>query len=143
MISQATKGLCRSGFTLVEVLLTVAIIGVMASIAISKFSNAADDSREVIVRQQQAALQTAVNNWVAGSATLSVSELRSLYNNEADSLARLNLVKIYLDDLTYEHFIEYTDSSNQLETQALSRLGKHLTLPTWADGSYPKVELLP
>ena len=53
------------GFSLVELLLVLGIISIMASIVINSFSNAAQDSRNVIARQQQATLQSAVNNWVA------------------------------------------------------------------------------
>ena len=53
------------GFSLVELLLVLGIISIMASIVINSFSNAAQDSRNVLAKQQQATLQSAVNNWVA------------------------------------------------------------------------------
>ncbi|MDG2122993.1 MAG: prepilin-type N-terminal cleavage/methylation domain-containing protein, partial [Verrucomicrobiales bacterium] len=87
-----------NGFTLVEALITVAIIGVMAAAVISAFSNAAADSRRVIGRQQQAVVQASVTNWVSsqlgGAST--VAQVRSLYNNTGTtpktSLERLVLV---------------------------------------------------
>lgn len=53
------------GFSLVELLLVLGIISIMASIVINSFSNAAQDSRNVLAKQQQATLQSAINNWVA------------------------------------------------------------------------------
>ena len=52
------------GFSLVELLLVLGIISIMASIVINSFSNAAQDSRNVLAKQQQAPWQSAVNNWV-------------------------------------------------------------------------------
>ena len=52
----------RNAFTLIEMLIVVAIISILAAMAISSFSNAAQDSREVLVRQQLATVQEAVNN---------------------------------------------------------------------------------
>ena len=54
------------GFSLVEMLLVLGIISIMAAIVINSFSNASQDSRNVVARQQQATLQSAINNWVAG-----------------------------------------------------------------------------
>ena len=56
----------NAGFSLVELLLVLGIVSIMAAIVINSFSNAAQDSRNVVARQQQATLQSAVNNWVAG-----------------------------------------------------------------------------
>ena len=56
----------NTGFSLVELLLVLGIVSIMAAIVINSFSNAAQDSRNVVARQQQATLQSAVNNWVAG-----------------------------------------------------------------------------
>ncbi|MCH2059983.1 MAG: type II secretion system GspH family protein [Verrucomicrobiales bacterium] len=53
-------------FSLVELLLVLAIISIMAALVINSFSNAAQDSRNVMARQQQATLQSAINNWISG-----------------------------------------------------------------------------
>jgi prepilin-type N-terminal cleavage/methylation domain-containing protein len=53
-------------FTLVEMLLVIAVISILASMVISSFSDAAQTSREVVVRQQLAVCQSALNNWVDG-----------------------------------------------------------------------------
>jgi prepilin-type N-terminal cleavage/methylation domain-containing protein len=53
-------------FSLVELLLVLAIISIMAALVINSFSNAAQDSRNVMARQQQATIQSAINNWISG-----------------------------------------------------------------------------
>lgn len=139
------------GFTLIEALITVAIIGVMAAAVISAFSNAAADSRRVIGRQQQAVVQASVTNWVSsrlgGSST--VAQVRNLYNNTGTdpktSLERLVLVGGYLDEATYA---DLTDSGNggtasQIKSDVLAQSSQYLELPAWVNGSYPKVNLKP
>ena len=54
------------GFSLVEVLVVIAIISILATLVINSFSNAAHDSREIMARQQQAVVQNAVSNWGGG-----------------------------------------------------------------------------
>ena len=65
-INDSINNIRENGFSLVELLLVLGIISIMASIVISSFTNAAQDSRNVLARQQQATLQSALNNWVAG-----------------------------------------------------------------------------
>jgi prepilin-type N-terminal cleavage/methylation domain-containing protein len=123
----------QHGFSLIEVLLVLAIISVMAAMVINAFSNATQDSRNVVARQQQAALQSAISNWATaqigrkltidpdGAGALpaktyefSVGLTRSLYNytdwykSTPTALRtahdRLALVGGYLDDDTIAHF---------------------------------------
>jgi len=132
-----------AGFTMVEMLIVIAVIAVMASMVVSAFSNAAQDTRRVIARQQQAAIQSAVNSWVAAnsSGNQSLGDARTAYNAAANSGARLALVGTYLDDVTLAHFTEYTTDSAKISSEALKKSGQHVELPAWAQGSYPKVDL--
>lgn len=134
------------GFTLVEMLLTIAVMSIMAALVISSFSNAAQDSRRVVARQQQAALQEAVNNWVSGQliAGGSLNSVKTTYNTAANGKARLGLVASYLDDGTFAHFNSETSSAvpNKILSEALKKVGDHIEMPSWADGSYPKVNLV-
>ena len=158
----------ESGFSLVEVLVVIAIISILATLVISSFSNAAHDSREILARQQQAVVQNAVSNWVAGqigsywdhdsNATTppvqqTVGTVRARYKtdpatgSDRTGLSRLALVSSYLDDATYAHILENTTDAagNQLKTGAMTKVTpqRYMLLPDWANGSYPKVELLP
>jgi len=176
------------GFSLIEVLLVLAIISIMAALVINAFSNAAQDSRNVISRQQQAALQSAINNWASaqigrkitvddgtGTGTLvdldgdsvpdvfemTVSRVRDKYNFSTwwtavpsgahDAVQRLGLVVDYLDEDTYQHFVDNSPAgdTSKLMTNAMKKTSQYLQLPVWANPSagntnpYPKVDLYP
>jgi len=131
-------------FSLVELLIVLAVIGILASIVISNMSNAALDSRRIMARQQQVVLQSAINNWVAQSCTTSsLSAVRTAYNNGSNALARLALAQAYLDPDTYSHFTSNTSDGTKLQSDAMKRAGKWIELPNWAADSYPQVDLKP
>jgi prepilin-type N-terminal cleavage/methylation domain-containing protein len=140
----------RQAFTLVEILLVVALISILGSMAVSNFSNASQDTRRVVARQQQGGLQNAVNSWVAKqiSGNQTVSQARTFYNvdpgsgDTRSSEDRLDLVQHYLDDTTYTHFKGYTTDPTKVSTSAMAKLSYHLQLPDWQNGSYPKVDLI-
>ncbi len=132
----------RRGFTMVEMLIVIAVIGIMSALVISAFSNAAQDTRRVVARQQQAAVQNAVNAWVnSQSDQTGMSGAMALYNAAGNSRARLELVRIYLDDSSLAHFLSNTTDATQVKSAALKKTGQYLSLDTWAATSYPKVEL--
>ena len=144
-----------SGFTFVEALMTIAIIGIMAAILVSSFSNAGTDSARILARQQQAAVQAAVISWVSGEgnrvdvidATAGRGRMRTLsqiqtdYNSRVTSLARLNLVADYLDANTSNYLLTSTTNSARILSDALKTSKQYLALPDWTDGSYPQVTL--
>jgi prepilin-type N-terminal cleavage/methylation domain-containing protein len=132
----------RRAFTLVEMLIVIAVIGIMSALVISAFSNAAQDTRRVVARQQQAAVQNAVNAWVNSiSQQQGLAQTRNLYNLAGTSKGRLQLVKAYLDDATLSHFLTNTTNNNEVKSTALSKTTQYLLLDTWNANSYPKVEL--
>ena len=141
--SKAHRPRNRSGFTLVEMLIVISVIAIMASLVISAFSNAAQDTRRVVARQQQAAVQSAVNAWITAqsSGTGSLAAAKTAYNNAGTSLARLNLVAGYLEDGTIAHFRTNTTNTDTVLSEALKKTNQHLELPAWSAASYPKVEL--
>lgn len=144
-----------NGFTFVEALMTIAILGVMAAILISAFSSVSTDASRMIARQQQAAVQNAVNAWVNGdsnrvnvintttgsSKLRTVEEIRTDYNSRVTSLARLNLIAAYLDDTSKNHLFEYTTNSGKIKSDALNATKQYISLPDWVSTSYPTVLL--
>lgn len=143
------------GFTFIEALMTIAILGIMAAVLVSAFSSAATDASRMIARQQQAAIQAAVNAWVngdnnrvnvinatTGTAKLrTVEEIRTDYNSRLTSLARLNLVAAYMDATTVSHLTSYTTNSGKIKSEALSATKQYISMPDWAANSYPQVLL--
>jgi prepilin-type N-terminal cleavage/methylation domain-containing protein len=131
-------------FTLVELLIVIAIIAIMASIVISAFSNAAADSRLVLARQQQAVVQEALNSWLAyrSAAPRSLSSARAEYNAAANGLARLALIQNYLDAATYTHLTANTSDADQVRSDAMIKVGQYLQITDWPSDSYPKVNLI-
>lgn len=137
-----TRG-CRA-FTLIEMLIVLAIVGVLAAILISQVANATFESRRIVARQQQVVLQTAVGSWIMQSTTTQpINAVRAAYNAASDSKARLALVGGYLDQDVYAHFMTQTSDVSRVQSDAMKRAGKWIELPPWASGSYPRVNLLP
>lgn len=153
------------GFTFVEAIFTLAIIGIMASLAISAISNGARDANRVVARQQQAAINEALVAWVMGQMRVrsgnvetaqvqSISNIRATYNVISTTLARFNLLVPnpsssdpgtragYLDKTTADHFLEYTTNTDRLNSAALEGAKQYISLPNWQDGDFPRAELV-
>ena len=164
---------CRAAFTLVEMLLVIAIISILAAMVISSFSDAAQTSREVVVRQQLAVWQSALNNWVNGKlgkadtaidatgAPVTLGTLRNYYTTTLNSktarwklLTGLNLNGTaagegYLDPMTSAHYLETASTGgppanmDKIKSDAMIQTGRWLELPDWVEGGTPTVILLP
>ena len=130
-------------FTLIEVIVVIAIIGIMTSLVITVYRNVAQDSRDVVSKQQQAALQAAINNWITSETVkLPMSAVRTNYNNASDSPARLALFKDYLDERTRDHLLGMSPAgTDKINSEALDKLNKYIQLSTWNAGSYPQVQM--
>lgn len=137
----------RRGFSLIELLVVIAIIGVLASLVVASFSNVTQDARNVIVLQQQAVLQEALNNWIsqesspAGSGSL--QSAKALYDGAATAGAKLALVAPYLDAATSGQFVAHASLANALNTDTMKKTQQYVTFSTWPSGGYPKVILGP
>lgn len=158
-----------SAFTFVEAIFTIAIIGIMSALALSAISNGARDANRIVARQQQAAVQEALNDYVMNQMRQNVTDtttgklvarLRSLnsirnsYNALTTTVARFNLLVPnptssdssvrtgYLDQTTADHFLDYTTGSDRIYSAALKGSFQYLSLPTWQDGGYPSVDLV-
>jgi len=137
--------LVTSGFTLVELLLVIAVIGVMSALVISSVVNAAQDSRLVIAKQQQVTLQEALNAWLtsASSGTNTIGTARTAYNTATAATAKLALLQPYLHSETYNHLTSRTTSSRVI-SEAMAGSGTYLEFMTWgtnATNSYPIIEM--
>jgi len=55
----------RSGFTLVEILIVVVILGILAAIVVPQFTNAANDARDANVATQVTTIESQLDLWAA------------------------------------------------------------------------------
>jgi prepilin-type N-terminal cleavage/methylation domain-containing protein len=131
----------RQGFTLIELLLVIAIIGILSALIITTVSNAAQDTRNVVARQQQITLQDALNAWVAAnsSGTNTLQNARTVYGNAGTATAKLALLTNYLHKETYSHLTNYS-SSSQIKSEAMTKAGVYLQFSSWGTTNYPIVE---
>ena len=51
-LTQTNTNLIRRGFTLIEILIVVVILGILAAVVVPQFTNAADDANDAAVRTQ-------------------------------------------------------------------------------------------
>jgi prepilin-type N-terminal cleavage/methylation domain-containing protein len=154
MTFSPTSRTCH-GFTFIEALMTIAILGIMAAVLVSAFSSAATDASRMVARQQQAAIQAAVNGWVNGDSNRvnvidattgtgklrTIEEIRDDYNSRVTSLARLNLVAGYLDSTTVTHLTSSTVNSSKIKSEALTATKQYISMPDWTATGYPQVLL--
>jgi prepilin-type N-terminal cleavage/methylation domain-containing protein len=141
------SGAACYGFSLIELLLVIAIIGVMSALVIASFSNATQDSRRVLVLQQQAVLQEALNSWIARESSIigtgSLASAKAAYDLTTTGLAKLALLDDYLDPSTAGQFVAHASVSNALNSDVMEKTGQYITFSTWPTGGYPKVDLNP
>ena len=155
MNTKLSKKNGQSGFSLIELLMVLTIISIMAALIINAFSNASQDSREVVARQQQAVLKGALDNtisqYMVGGKT--VAEARKFYmyaNSTGGTLRtqseRLDLVSDYLDEDTYNH-LSSRSSSTEIKSAAMEKTGQYIQFQDWPAATssnrntYPKVTL--
>jgi len=154
-----TKG--RNGFSFVEAIYTIAIIGIMSSLVVAAISNASRDAHRVMARQQQAAVNSALTAWVMAQTRVGstaqvrgLESVRTTYNALPTTSARFNLLVPnpsspdpnaragFLDQTTADHFLDYTTGTDRLKTAAMDNAKQYLSLPTWQSGDFPRVELV-
>jgi len=129
---------CRA-FTLIEMLLVVAVIGILTSLVIAAIFNSAADARLVIARQQQATVQEALNAWISGTT---ISSARSQYAAAGSVSDKLNLVKGYLDtNARWMTEISF-DGSGNIQSENMKSINVSMTFDAWSSSNYPVVKLL-
>lgn len=131
-----------SAFTLIELLIVIAIIGVMSSLVLAIVSNAAMDARRTVAFQQQVTLQDALNAWIAAqsSGTNSLATARSTYSTNTTAAQWLDMLSNdYLHDSTYQH-LKSNSTGTQIRSEAMIKAGMSLRFTTWTATNYPTVE---
>jgi prepilin-type N-terminal cleavage/methylation domain-containing protein len=124
-----TKFLSHSkGFTLVELIVALAIMALLVALSVPRFQQIQRDARIKTVEQQATAIQAAVNSWVGSiqnNATKNVSSISSSFGN-TDYLQNGFVwleIKEYLggtfvDKLRYSNGLIYSPEMEQLKDTA-------------------------
>lgn len=128
-------GFGQRGFSLVEVLLVIALIAILSFLIIPSISSIRAGAHESTARQQQAALQTALGNWIttASSQPGGLAGARTTYNSAANKLI---LLQNYLQPATYANL---QGSGDTVSSAALTASGASLQFSTWTVGESPSI----
>ena len=131
MNRERLRSRCRLAFSLLELLVSVAVIAIIATLAVQQMSGARDAAAYTIARQQQAQLQTALGNWITArsSAQGGLAAARSEYS--AYSGAKLQLLQGYLQPATYSAL---SGTGDRVASSALSNANAHLEFSSWIPG---------
>lgn len=121
-------------FSLVEILLVVAVIGILSGLAMTYVGGASDNSSQLVARQQQIQLQTALDAWIAAqsSGTAGLAGAKTAYSTNAASM--MTALGPYLRDTGI-----FSTSGGAVSSSALTKIGRTLYFSSWAEGGYPKV----
>jgi type II secretory pathway pseudopilin PulG len=153
----------RFGFSLVEAVLTIAIIGIMSALAVSAISNGSVDASRILARQQQAATQEALFAWVMSQSRVvdangaetaqlrGIASIQTYYNALPTAVSRFELIEGtsaknytdgFLDRSLALHIRENLIGTGPLRTQALRISKQYFILPNWEAGGHPSVQIV-
>ena len=126
-----------SGFSLVEILIVVAVIGILLVMAISYVLGTAQYAKQVTARQQQAELQTALGNWIVARSSEpgGLAAARTAYSGAGG--AKLQLLQAYLQEATYASLKGIGDT---VTSPALDGVNAYLQFSSWNSGQQPNVQ---
>jgi prepilin-type N-terminal cleavage/methylation domain-containing protein len=133
--SHQTRAHPAAGLSLVEMLLVIAILGIIASLLIPYVSPMRGAASTQIARQQQAELQTALGSWIAAASSGpgGLAAARSAYGSAGSKLA---LLQNYLQPATYASL---SGSGNTVTSAALTAAGASLQFSSWGVSGAPTV----
>jgi Tfp pilus assembly protein FimT len=131
---QASSDSFSRGFSLVEILVIIAVIGVISALVIPQISNIRSSASLSVARQQQAELQAALGNWVVARSSEpgGLAAARAAYTG-----TKLSLLENYLQEATYASM---SGSGDAVTSAALDAAGAYLQFSSWASGQYPTVQ---
>jgi prepilin-type N-terminal cleavage/methylation domain-containing protein len=133
--SHQTRAHPAAGLSLVEMLLVIAILGIIASLLIPYVSPMRGAASTQIARQQQAELQTALGSWIAAASSGpgGLAAARSAYGSAGGKLA---LLQNYLQPATYASL---SGSGSTVTSAALTAAGASLQFSSWGVSGAPTV----
>lgn len=115
----------RSGFSLLEMLVAVAILGTLAALLLPYVSPMRETASVQVARQQQAELQTALGAWIAAESAKpgGLAAARTAYGSGS-----LSLLANYLQPATYASL---GGSGSTVTSEALDAAGASLQFSSW------------
>jgi len=119
---------------MVEILVVVAVIGIISALVLPQFANIKNEADMSVARQQQAQLQTALNNWMAARSGNPGGMAAARSDYTAQSGAKLQLLQNYLQPSTYAAL---TGSGDTVRSSALSNSRAYLEFSSWTVGGAP------
>jgi prepilin-type N-terminal cleavage/methylation domain-containing protein len=127
--------LAQKGFSLVEALVVIAVIGIVSALVLPQVMNVQRSASVSLGRQQQAELQTALGNWIVAksSGPGGLAAARNSYNSAG---TKLGLLQNYLQEGTYAAL---SGSGSKVTSAALTASGASLQFSSWSVGGSPSV----
>jgi prepilin-type N-terminal cleavage/methylation domain-containing protein len=132
-MARGSKNTCLdTAFSLVELLIAIAVIAVLAAILIPKVSEVRNQAQTATARQQQAELQTALGNWIVAqsSGPGGLAAARTAYTGN-----KLSLLQNYLQEATYASLTAAT--ADTVTSAALDGARAYLQFSSWNVGDQP------
>ena len=126
----------RCAFSLVEVLLVIAVIGILSTLLMPQILNMRAQAQTTTARQQQAELQTALGNWIVAksSGPGGLAAARTAYTGN-----KLALLQNYLQESTYASLTPAT--ADTVTSTALDGAKAYLQFSSWSvGGQQPTVQ---
>lgn len=122
-----------AGFSLLEMLVVIAIVGIMAALLLPHVSPLRGTAGTQVARQQQAELQTALGAWIAHECSKpgGLAATKVAYGDGG-----LQLLEDYLQPATLSNL---TEDGSSVTSEALKAAGAHLEFSAWGSAG-PSVE---
>lgn len=120
-------------FSLVEILIVIAVIAVLATLVLPQILNTRASAHVMTARQQQVELQTALGNWISAqsSGPGGLAAARTAYTGN-----KLALVGGYLSAGTYAAL---SGNGDNVTSDALNGAKAKLQFSSWSSGAQPTV----
>lgn len=120
------------GFSLLEILIVVAVIGILSTLVVALVSGTSRHANEVASRQQQTELQTALGNWLVSKSSDpgGLAAARATYSSAPD---KLSLLTNYLQPNTLAYL---RSTGTNVTSAALDSANAYLRFSDWPLGGH-------
>lgn len=135
----------QRGFTLIEIMIVIVLLGIVAALSIAGFKKWVGDSNDVVIEQQAKHYQDTLNAWVSNSTSLGAAakDFQSTGGvmtpkDPAALLAKLNL--LIVTDVDHAS----VGADGHISTEKMRALGAYMEI-TWPlpyRDNYPRINLI-